>query len=916
MQTNPMQSVDPAHDLLGRTRRHIDLFFAPKSVAVIGATEAPRSVGRTILSNLISNPFGGTVFPVNPKRTGVLGIKAYPTIAAVPEPVDLAVIVTPAAAVPGIVTECVTAAVKAAIVISAGFRELGPPGAELEKEVFERARLGRIRLIGPNCLGVMSPLTGLNATFAGAMARPGSVGFLSQSGALCTAILDWSLREQVGFSAFVSVGSMLDVGWGDLIDYLGDDPRTHSILIYMESIGDARAFLSAAREVALNKPIIVIKAGRTEAAAKAAASHTGSLAGSDEVLDAAFRRAGVLRVREIEDLFNMAEVLAKQPRPRGSRLTIVTNAGGPGVLATDALIGGGGELAKLSAQTIEALNQFLPPHWSHGNPIDILGDAGPDRYAKSLDLAARDPNSDGLLVVLTPQDMTDPTQTAEHLKSYAKAAGKPILASWMGGPDVQAGEVILNHAGIPTFSYPDAAARAFNYMWSYSADLHALYETPSLLADHSAATTDPKRAGQVIETVRSASRTILSELESKNILVAYGIPTVETLLAESESQAVQHAKQLGYPVVLKLHSHTITHKTDVNGVHLNLAAEPDVRRAYREISTSVVERSGMKHFQGVTVQPMISLQGYEIILGCSLDAQFGPVLLFGSGGQLVEVYKDRALGLPPLTATLARRLMEHTRIYTALQGVRGRKPIDLAALEQLLVRFSQLVIEQPWIRECDINPLLVSERQQIALDARFVLHAPDTAQAALPTSCIRPYPTQYVTMWTLKDGTSVTIRPIRPEDETLIVKFHQGLSERSVHMRYFASMKLSTRVEHERLIRICFNDYDRELALVADRRDPQTGGPEILGVGRLIKLHGANEAEFAVLVSDRWQGHGLGTQLLRLLIEVARAERLSRLTADILAENGEMQHVCEKLGFQLGRRIGEPVVRATMQIER
>jgi acetyltransferase len=916
MQPQETQTVDPSHDLLDRGRRPLDQFFAPRAVAVIGATEAPRSVGRTILSNLIASPFGGVVFPVNPKRPSVLGIKAYPTIGAVPERVDLAVIVTPAQAVPGLITECVDAGVKASIIISAGFRELGLSGAELERQILERARGGRMRLIGPNCLGLMSPLTGLNATFAGAMARPGNVGFISQSGALCTAILDWSLREQVGFSAFVSVGSMLDVGWGDLIDYLGDDPRTKSILIYMESIGDARSFLSSAREVALNKPIIVIKAGRTEAAAKAAASHTGSLAGSDEVLDAAFRRAGILRVREIEELFDMAEVLAKQPRPLGSHLTIVTNAGGPGVLATDALITGGGQLTELSLQSVDALNSFLPPHWSHANPIDILGDAGPDRYAKSLDVASKDPNGDGLLVILTPQDMTDPTQTAQMLKPYAEGTGKPILASWMGGPEVQAGEAILNHAGIPTFNYPDAAARAFIYMWSYSYDLRAVYETPALLPENSSGPPDRQRGGNIVELARDSGRSILTELESKQLLAAYGIPTVETRLAETESEAVQLAGQFGYPVVLKLHSHTITHKTDVNGVHLNLSSATDVRRAYGAIVSSVRERAGAEHFQGVTVQRMINTEGYEIILGCSLDPQFGPVLLFGSGGQLVEVYRDRALGLPPLTATLARRLMERTRIYTALKGVRGRKPVDLAALEQLLVRFSQLVVEQRWIKECDINPLLASPNQIIALDARFVLHEAGICEGTLPKPAIRPYPTQYVTSWAMKDGTPVTIRPIRPEDEPLIVRFHESLSERSVQMRYFASMKLSTRVAHERLIRICFNDYDRELALVADRKDPQTSEHEIMGVGRLIKLHGVNEAEFALLVSDRWQGCGVGTQLLRLLLEVGRAEQLDRITADILVENSEMQHLCEKLGFQLSGRIGESVVRAVIQLGR
>ena len=553
----------------------LDAFFTPKSVAVIGATETPGSVGRTTLWNLISTPFGGTVYPVNPKRPSVLGIRAYPNILSVPETVDLAVIVTPATSVPSVIHECGQAGVKAAIVISAGFKELGAPGIELEHQLLAEARAANMRIIGPNCLGLMSPPTGVNATFARGMAYPGNIGFISQSGALCTAVLDWSFQQRVGFSAFVSIGSMVDVDWGDLIQYLGRDTRTRAILVYMESIGDARSFLSAAREVALTKPIIVIKAGRTAAGGKAAASHTGALTGSDDVLDAAFRRTGILRVNRISDLFYMADVLAKQPRPKGPRLTIMTNAGGPAVLATDALIGSGGELAEVSPETIEALNGFLPPSWSRGNPIDILGDAGPDRYAKALEIAAKDPNSDGLLVVLTPQDMTDPTKTAEALKPYAHISDKPVLASWMGGPEVAAGNDILNGANIPTFPYPDTAARAFHYMWSYTYNLRGLYETP--IAGNGETVQRREIARQIIEGVRASGRTLLTEFESKKLLAGYDIPIVETRLAATAEEAVREAESLGYPVVLKLNSETITHKTDVGGVKLNLNSAAAVR---------------------------------------------------------------------------------------------------------------------------------------------------------------------------------------------------------------------------------------------------------------------------------------------------------------------------------------------------
>ncbi|HUH96774.1 MAG TPA: acetate--CoA ligase family protein, partial [Anaerolineales bacterium] len=674
----------------------------------------------------------------------------------------------------------------------------GAAGIELEQRVLEEARRGKMRIIGPNCLGVMSPTTGLNATFASTIAQRGNVGFISQSGALCTAILDWSLRENAGFSAFVSIGSMLDVDWSDLIYYLGDDPHTQSIVIYMETIGNARAFLSAAREVALAKPIIVIKPGRTEGAAKAAASHTGSLTGSDEVLEVAFRRSGVLRVNSIAELFYMAEVLGKQPRPQGRRLTILTNAGGPGVLATDSLITNGGELARLSEDTMKAFNQLLPAAWSHNNPVDILGDASPERYGKTLEIAAKDPNSDGILVILTPQAMTDPTRTAEELAPYAKSIGKPIIATWMGGNEVASGEVILNKASIPSFPYPDTAARVFDYMAHYSENLRSLYETPMSAGEANHDGLDREGAAQIIKTVRDSGRTILTEFESKQLLAAYGIPIVETRIAKSKDQAVKAADAMGYPVVLKLHSETITHKTDVGGVQLNLKDAPAVENAFETIAESVRTKAGAESFLGVTVQPMIKVEGYELILGSSIDSQFGPVLLFGLGGQLVEVFKDRSLGLPPLTTTLARRMVERTRIYTALKGVRGRDPVDLAALERLIVRFSQLIAEQRWIKELDINPLLASPENLLALDARVLLFDKDTRQDQLPKLAIRPYPIQYMGEWTTKAKKKITIRPILPEDETLLAKFHGTLSDRTVFMRYLQPMMYQQRVLHER----------------------------------------------------------------------------------------------------------------------
>ncbi len=881
-------------------RRPLQDFFAPSSVAIIGATEAERSAGLSLFQNL--STFRGQLYLINPKHPTVLGHKTYPSIGAAPSPVDLAIIVTPAATVPGLVAECAAAKVPAVIIISAGFKEIGQRGIELEREIMA-ARGGSMRIIGPNCLGLMSPLNGLNATFAATSARPGSIGFLSQSGALCTAILDWSLREMVGFSAFVSTGSMLDVGWGDLIDYLGDDDRTRAILMYMESVGDARSFLSAAREVALTKPIIVMKAGKTDQAARAAASHTGALTGSDEVLDAALRRSGVLRVRRISDLFYMAEVLSKQPRPQGPRLVIVTNAGGPGVLATDALIGEGGELAELSKDTLAQLDEFLPPHWSHANPIDVLGDATPDRFARAVAIAAKDPNADGLLITLAPQGITSPSEVAERMKPFSKVDGKPVLASWMGGATIARGEEILNLEGIPTFPFPDTAARAFVDMWHYTYNLRLLYETPEL------AEMDVDRAAvdAVLLQARASGRTLLTEAESKRILNAYGIPATRTEIATSSEEAGRIARQMGGAVVLKLHSHTITHKTDVGGVELDLRGEAEVRAAFERIRSRVPAAD----FQGVTVQPMIARgDGYELILGSSTDPQFGPVLLFGSGGQLVEIYRDRAITLPPLNTTLARRMMERTKIYKALGGVRGRKPVDRALLEQILVRFSRLVAELGRVKEIDINPLIAAPEIITALDARIVLHDWSIQDAVLPRTAIRPYPSQYIQSFKMRDETPVTIRPIRPEDEPAMVHFHGTLSEQSVYSRYFHHMNLSYRVSHERLTRICFIDYDREMVLVAE-----SAGHEIIAVGRLTRQRGSNDAEFAVLVGDPWQEHGVGGAMMRILVDVARQEHMTRVFGQILTDNRAMQEICKQLGFKLRYSLEDRVVEAVIDLE-
>lgn len=891
--TVDLSRKDPSQNFIEHHALPLDAFFQPASVAVIGAKDDQGTVGRTIMANLLAGKLEGRIYPVNPKRSEVLGIKAYPSVSALPEVPELAVIITPASTVPGVVDECGEASIKAAIVISAGFKEVGEKGLALEHKMLANARKHGMRIVGPNCLGIMNPVYGLNATFAKGMALPGNLAFISQSGAMCTAVLDWSFSAKVGFSAFVSIGSMADVNWGDLISYLGSQPTTQSILIYMETIGDPRSFLSAAREIALEKPIIVIKPGRSEAAAHAAASHTGALAGSDEVFEAALERVGTLRVNTIGELFSMASVLARQPKPRGPKLAIVTNAGGPSVLATDATVLNGAEMATLPKQTVEELNKVLPIAWSHSNPVDILGDALPDRYGKAIDILMKEDAIDGLLVVLSPQDVTDPVGSAECLSPYGSNKKKPILASWMGGGYVLKGVEILNQSHIPTFEYPDDAARTFAMMWQYSHNLKGLYEVPPL---RDTLITEPARqeVGQILAKVREEAREILTEFESKKVLSLYGIPCVETLTAFDSASAVYQANAVGYPVVLKLFSETITHKTDVGGVKLNLKNAQAVEEAFEEIKESVTRIAGEEHFGGVTVQRMVKRDGYEIILGSSTDPQFGPVLLFGTGGQLVEVYKDRALGLPPLNGNLAYRLMAKTKIYQALKGVRGRASIDIEKLVDILVHFSQFIVEHAWVKECDINPILASEREIIALDARIILHPANTPENKLPRAAIRPYPVEYITSTTLKDGTVVILRPIRPEDEPAAVEFHKELSERSVRQRYFEFVSLSERVAHERLSRICFSDYDREMAIVATLEDDSN---KILGVARLIRLPIEGVADVKIIIIDAYHNKGLGLHLLQTLIEIAQKEKLTSLQALVLSENEGMIHLCRKLGF-------------------
>lgn len=887
----------------------LDAVFRPASVAIVGATDRPGSVGRSVLWNLFSGRLDVAIYPVNPHHDSLLGHACYATLDALPGPVDLAVVAVPARSVPDVIERCGAAGVKAAIVLSAGFRETGPQGIALETQILERARHYGMRIVGPNCLGVMSPATGLNATFASVAALSGNVAFISQSGALGTAVLDWSVTQNVGFSHFISVGSMLDVGWADIIDYLGDDPQTQSLVMYMESIGDAPAFLSAARSASFTKPIVVLKAGRTAAAAKAAASHTGALAGKDAVYDAVFARCGVLRVESIDELFSAADALGKQPRPPGNALTIITNAGGAGVLATDALIRGGGTLSSLSAQTKEALDGMLPAHWSKQNPIDVLGDADAERYAHAFEIAASDPATDGLLAIFAPQAVSDAKTVAERLRAAARPPNKTVLATWMGGADIAAGVTLLEQAGIPTFAYPEEAVRAFNALWRYDAGIRRLYETP---ARAQASPADRDAAAVCIDTVRQEQRTVLTESESKAILLAYGIDAVSAQPAASAEAAVRAAQSTGYPVAVKLHSKVFTHKSDVGGVHLGVTSDNQVRQAFDAIGQRARTAGGPDAFLGVVVEPMAPADGIELILGSSIEPGFGPVLLFGAGGVLVEILHDYALALPPMTTTLARQLMQQTRIFAALGGVRGRRPVDTGALEQLIVRFADLVVEHPRIREIEINPLLASADALVAVDARIILHDPNVTDGDLPQPAIRPYPVQYIGSWTSPSDQRFDIRPVRPDDEPLVAHFAHGLSARSLYLR-FGHAQRPDRFGHRELSRACFVDYRREMVLVAL---PSAAPGEIAGIARLMRRPHGSDAEFALVVNDARQGQGLGTALLQRLIEVGREEGLARIVGYVLAENAAMLDVCRALGFAFGRSGDDPAVVVSLNLAR
>jgi len=877
--------------------RHLDKVFRPQRIAVVGASDDPTKVGYMVLRNLVGHGYEGVVYPVNSRREAVQGIAAYPRLGDLPHVPDLAILCTPAATVAGLIRECGECGILGVVIISAGFREIGDRGRALEEEVrVAAASSPGLRILGPNCLGFMVPGRKLNASFAAESLPAGRVAFISQSGALGTAVVDWAQAEGVGFSLFASMGNMLDIGFDDLLDYLAADEQTSAVMLYVESITAARNFMSAARALAREKPIVVCKAGRFAESAQAASSHTGAMAGVDEVYDAAFRRAGIVRVSDVDELFDCAEMLSKEKRlPQGERLAIVTNAGGPGVMATDALLARRGSLAELDAGTTERLDAILPPAWSHGNPVDVLGDAPADRYGQALDIVLKSEQVDAAVVVLTPQAMTEPLGTARAVIQAAKTAHKPVLTSWMGEKSVRSAVDLLNRAGIPTYRTPEQAVRAFMHLVAYKRRRELLYVTPRDVP--LAFRLDRAALRARFEELARPGQSVLSEDDSKALLDAYDIPVTNTSPAATADEAVTLAEACGYPVVLKVLSSQITHKTDVGGVVLDLANAAAVRQAFEQIVSSAHEHRPDAEVLGVTVQRMVSFaRGVELIVGAKTDPVFGPVIMVGLGGVTAELLEDHALELPPLDETLARRMLESLRSWPLLAGYRGRPALAVDRLIEVLIRFSYLIAELPEVVEVDLNPLVVTPDEVIAVDARVFVDRNRTGVPGRRYShlAICPYPEEFTSEHELKDGTRVTLRPIRPSDEPA---WHDLLARCSAETLYNRFRYLFKEATHEMASRFCYVDYDREIALVAEVE--QEGRRMLVGVGRLVADPDHETAEYAVLVSDAFHGRGLGTLLTNSCLSIAERWGIRSVCGETASDNVRMLHLFRAAGFTL-----------------
>jgi acetyltransferase len=877
----------------------INLFFDPKSVVLFGATDRTGSVGLTTLNNLLSSQDKRKVYIVHPKHEQIMDVKCYPTLSALPEIPELAIIATGAEIVPDIVEDCGKTGIKAVIIISSGFKESGEKGQDRESKIIEYAKKYGMRIMGPNCLGTIRPSSGLNATFARKGTKPGKIAFLSQSGALGTSVLDWAVSRDIGFSAFVSLGSMLDIDFGDLIDFFGVDPQTKSIIIYLESLGNnlenARKFMSAVRGFARNKPIIVIKAGKFQESRQAAKSHTGAMVGEDSYYNAVFDRAGVVRVDEIGDLFDCASILDTAILPKGQNVAIITNAGGPAVLTTDALIGREGKLAPLGEATIKSLNQVLPAYWSKSNPIDILGDASVERYISAIDVVLKDPEVHGVVIIYTPQGVATAVDLARAISKTAKKSTKPILTAMMGSKEVEKARQVFYDNKVPTYEFPEEAIKTYMYMYHYARNLENLYETPEDMALDVG--TPKNHLKLLIRNAARAGRLVLSEDDSKKFLNTYRINVTLPHFAADANAAASAASGMGYPVVMKIQSPDISHKSDVGGVQLNLQTPEAVRKAFQEMTDTIQLNIPGARIEGVTVQQMVTTYDYELIIGSKKDPTLGPVIIFGQGGTETEFYKDVAIGLPPLNQRLARMLIERTNVYNMLsKGFRKKPAVNLRLLDETLIRLSNMIVDFPEIKELDINPLVVSGDRVIALDARIIIdeNTVKTEQSEFSHLIISPYPTRYIQPWLCRDGRSVLLRPIRPEDEPLEHELIAGLSPESSRFRFFYIIK---DISHEMLSRFCNIDYSREIAIIAEST---TGGKRRnVGVGRLVIQPGTAIGEFATLVADDFQEVGLGHKLTDMLIGIAQERGLKNLYGVILKDNAKMVGLARSLGFTI-----------------
>ena len=876
---------------------NLDKIFQPNSVAVVGASERAGSVGNALMRNLIERGFAGKIHPINPNHKKIWDLPACPSINDLNAPVDLAVVATPIVSVPQIVRDCVALKVGGLVIISAGGKEIGEEGQKLEAAISKEAEQSGLRIIGPNCVGIMAGRSKLNASFANQMPLPGKMAFISQSGAICTAILDLSIKENIGFSYFVSLGDMLDVDFGDMIDYLGGDPQVSSIVMYVESLTHFRKFMSAARAVSCVKPIIALKAGRTQAGALAAASHTGALAGEDSVYDAAFQRAGILRVTTFEELFDCAELLAKQPKSKGPGLAIITNAGGLGVMAADTLSDHGYEPVTLSEDTLKKLDEILPPFWSKRNPIDILGDASTELYRQVVKICIQAKEVEGLLIMSAPQALTDSSEAAVGLVDLIREQSIPIITSWVGGADMQKGRDLFNQAGIATFDTPERAVRAFMDIYRFSQNIEMLQQIPSRLPRR--LEFNRQKAKALIHAGLKTENHFLTEMESKALLSAYGIPVNRMETAATKEEAIEIAKDMGFPVVLKINSPDISHKSDANGVLLDLKNEQEVSNAFEQIIRNAKSYNSDAMLDGVTIQPMVQHTDLELILGAKKDRDFGPVILFGMGGIFTEVLKDQAIALPPLNRLLAKRLMEKTSVYRLLQGYRNIPPANLELLEEILIRLAHLVTDFSEIQELDINPLVVTANGFSAIDARVLLGSAETP--APLHLVISPYPDQYEEHIKTNTGVDIFTRPIRPDDAPRLVELFESLSPRSVYLRFFTPMK---RLPHSMLARFTQIDYDRHIALVALAESESN--EKMLGVGRVILGRNLREAEFSVVVSDSWQGKGIGAALLQRCLFIAKERGIQRVMGTVLSENTQMLALGRKLGFNIKKELGVP----------